>query len=187
MTSIRICFVCSGNICRSPTAEVVMRRLVLDAGLSGRVEVCSAGIGAWHAGDGADPRSAATMRAHGYDPSGHRARQGTRQDLVDHELVIAMDRGHARDLERMLPLGSACEVRLLLSYDASSGVLDVPDPYYGGPSGFDDVLAMIERACRGLLAEVRRLLGGPTEDPAAGPDGGPRVGPAAGPAASTDR
>ena len=162
--TVRICFVCSGNICRSPTAEVVMRRLVADAGLAGEVEVCSAGIGAWHAGNAADPRSAAAMRAHGYDPSGHRARQVTRQDLVDHELVVAMDRGHLRDLERMLPLGSECEVRLLLSYGPSSAVLDVldvPDPYYGGPSGFDDVLAMIERACRGLLDEVRRREAGP--------------------------
>lgn len=133
-----------------------MRRLVADAGLSGSVEVCSAGIGAWHAGNPADERSAAAMRRHGYDPSGHRARQVTRQDLVDHELVVAMDRGHARSLEEMLPVGSECDVRLLLSYDPLATDLDVPDPYYGGPSGFDDVLAMIERACRGLLEEVRR-------------------------------
>jgi protein-tyrosine phosphatase len=156
--TVRICFVCSGNICRSPTAEVVMRRLVSDAGLAGEVEVCSAGIGDWHAGDPADARSAAAMRAHGYDPSGHRARQVRRQDLVDHDLVVAMDRGHARDLERMLPAGSGCQVRLLLSYDPAAALIDVPDPYYGGPGGFDDVLAMIERACRHLLDEVRRTL-----------------------------
>lgn len=132
-----------------------MRRLVDDAGLADEVEVCSAGIGAWHAGDPADPRSAAAMRQHGYDPSGHRARQVSRQDLVDHELVIAMDRGHARALADMLPVGSGCEVRLLLTYDPLAVGLDVPDPYYGGPSGFDDVLAMIERACRGLLESVR--------------------------------
>ena len=155
---MKICFVCSGNICRSPTAEVVMRRLVFEAGLAGSIEVCSAGIGDWHAGDPADPRSSEAMRRQGYDASGHRARQVTRQDLVDHDLVVAMDRGHARDLARMLPAGSSGEVRLLLSYDPSTPVADVPDPYYGGPSGFDDVLAMIERACRGLLAQVRRDL-----------------------------
>jgi protein-tyrosine phosphatase len=156
--TVRICFVCSGNICRSPTAEVVMRRLVAQAGLSGRIDMCSAGIGDWHAGAAADARSADALRERGYDASGHRARQVTRQDLVDHDLVVAMDRGHARELARMLPVGSDCEIRLLLSYDADSAVLDVPDPYYGGPSGFADVLAMIERACQCLLAEVRREL-----------------------------
>ncbi|MDQ1700350.1 MAG: low molecular weight protein-tyrosine phosphatase [Frankiaceae bacterium] len=142
-----------------------MRRLVSDAGLVGAVEVCSAGIGDWHAGNGADPRSAEAMRRRGYDPSGHRARQVTRQDLVDHELIVAMDRGHARELERMLPVGATCEVRLLLSYDPLAGTLDVPDPYYGGPSGFDDVLAMIERACRGLLAEIGPALGSGSRPP----------------------
>jgi protein-tyrosine phosphatase len=161
---VRICFVCSGNICRSPTAEVVLRRLVADAGLSSSIEVCSAGIGSWHAGDPADERSADAMRRHGYDPSGHRARQVSRQDWVDHDLVIAMDRGHARDLARMLPAGAQCEVRLLLSYDPLAAALDVPDPYYGGPSGFDDVLAMIERACVLLLDEVRRQLPPPSTD-----------------------
>ena len=141
-----------------------MRRLVFDAGLAERIEVCSAGIGDWHAGDAADERSAAAMRAHGYDPSGHRARQVTRQDLVDHDLAVAMDRGHARALERMLPLGSRCEVRLLLSYDPAARVLDVPDPYYGGPRGFDDVLAMIERACVCLLEEVRRTVASPSTE-----------------------
>lgn len=135
-----------------------MRRLVSDAGLAGRIEVCSAGIGDWHAGNAADERSAAAMRARGYDPSGHRARQVSRQDLVDHDLAVAMDRGHARSLVDMLPAGSRCEVRLLLSYDPSAPALDVPDPYYGGPRGFDDVLAMIERACACLLDEVAASL-----------------------------
>jgi protein-tyrosine phosphatase len=154
--TVRVCFVCSGNICRSPTAEVVLRRLVADAGLAGEIEVCSAGIGDWHSGDPADARSTDAMRRHGYDPSGHRARQVRRQDLVDHELVVAMDRGHARELAAMLPVGGEAEVRLLLSYDPDADALDVPDPYYGGPSGFDDVLRMIERACRHLLDDVRR-------------------------------
>jgi len=163
--TLRICFVCSGNICRSPTAEVVMRRLVASAGLAGQIEVCSAGIGDWHAGAPADSRSAAAMQRRGYDASGHRARQVSRQDLVDHDLVVAMDRGHARELERMLPAASAGEVRLLLSYDPAADVLDVPDPYYGGPSGFDDVLAMIERACACLLDSVRRELPAASTDP----------------------
>lgn len=148
-----------------------MRSLVSAAGLDGRIEVCSAGIGDWHAGNPADPRSAEALHRHGYDPRGHRARQVSRQDLVDHDLVVAMDRGHARDLARMLPAGSSCEVRLLLSYDPSSAVVDVPDPYYGGPSGFDDVLSMIERACRCLLAEVRRDLRDQRDLPAPSTDG----------------
>lgn len=162
--TVRICFVCSGNICRSPTAEVVMRRLVAEAGLGGQVEVCSAGIGDWHAGSPMDLRSADALRRHGYAADGHRARQVSRQDLVDHEYVVAMDRGHLRALTSMLPAGVSCDVRLLLAFDPSSVSPDVPDPYYGGPSGFDDVLAMIERACAGLLAEVRRSLPAPSTD-----------------------
>jgi protein-tyrosine phosphatase len=154
--TVRICFVCSGNICRSPTAEIVMRRLVDEAGLGRQIEVCSAGLGDWHTGDPADPRSAEAMRRRGYDAGGHRARQVSRQDLVDHDIVVAMDRGHARELARLVPVGCECDVRLLLAYDPQADSLDVPDPYYGGPRGFDDVLDMIERACRGLLAEVRR-------------------------------
>ena len=142
-----------------------MRRLVDDAGLTGSIEVCSAGIGDWHAGDPADARSAEALRRSGYDASGHRARQVSRQDLVDHDLVVAMDRGHERELGRMLPVGSRCEVRLLLSYDPSARVVDVPDPYYGGRSGFDDVLAMIERACRCLLDAVRRDVPAVSTDP----------------------
>jgi protein-tyrosine phosphatase len=157
--TIRVCFVCSGNICRSPTAEVVMRRLVDDAGLGDRIEVCSAGTGDWHAGQPADSRSAEALRRHGYDGSAHRARQVTRQDLVDHDLVVALDRGHERELTGMLPAGAGAAVRLLLSYDPDAVAVDVPDPYYGGPTGFDDVLSMIESACRHLLDDVRREHG----------------------------
>jgi protein-tyrosine phosphatase len=157
--TVRVCFVCSGNICRSPTAEIVLRRQVEDAGLADRIEVCSAGIGDWHAGDPADERSAAVLRRHGFDPSRHRARQVQPGDLTGHDLVIAMDRSHLRDLYRMLPSSGGAEVRLLLGYDPDSDRDEVPDPYYGGPSGFDDVLAMIERACRALLLDIRAAHG----------------------------
>ena len=98
---MRICFVCSGNICRSPSAENVMRALVARAELADEIEVCSAGIGDWHVGEQADPRSSEALTARGYDASSHRARQFGREWFDDHDLVIAMDRTHLRDLRRM--------------------------------------------------------------------------------------
>jgi protein-tyrosine phosphatase len=154
----RIVFVCSGNICRSPTAEVILRALVADAGLADRVEVCSAGIGDWHVGERADPRSAAALTRRGFDASQHRARQFEPDWFDDHDLVVALDRSHMRSLQAMAAGSSREQVRLLLSFDPESPVVDVPDPYYGGRQGFDDVLDMIERACRALLGEIRREL-----------------------------
>jgi protein-tyrosine phosphatase len=158
----RVCFVCSGNICRSPTAEAVFRRLVADAGLADQVAVDSAGMGDWHVGEAADARSAAALRQRGYPPWEHRARQFTRADFAARDLVVALDGGHERDLRALAPTAAdRAKIRLLRSYDraAGSGELDVPDPYYGGPDGFEHVLDLIEEACRGLLAEVRTQLG----------------------------
>jgi low molecular weight protein-tyrosine phosphatase len=160
----RVCFVCSGNICRSPTAEAVLRRQLAEAGLDGQVVVDSAGLGDWHVGGGADSRSAATLRQRGYPAWEHRARQFTAADFADRDLVVALDSGHERALRRLAPTAADRDkVRLLRSYDpaaaAGSGELDVPDPYYGGADGFEHVLDLIEAACRGLLAEVRTRLG----------------------------
>lgn len=158
----RVCFVCSGNICRSPTAEAVFRRLVADAGLDGQVEVDSAGLGDWHVGEGADSRSAAALRARGYPAWEHRARQFTRADFAERDLVVALDGGHERDLRDLAPTEEDRDkVRLLRSYDsaAGSGELDVPDPYYGGADGFERVLDLVEEACQGLLDEVRARMG----------------------------
>jgi low molecular weight protein-tyrosine phosphatase len=160
----RVCFVCSGNICRSPTAEAVLRRQLGEAGLAGQVAVDSAGLGDWHVGESADRRSAAALRQRGYPAWEHRARQFRSSDFADRDLVVALDAGHQRGLRALAPTAADRDkVRLLRSYDpaaaAGRGELDVPDPYYGGEDGFERVLDLVEAACRGLLAEVRARLG----------------------------
>jgi len=155
---IRVCFVCSGNICRSPTAEVVFREQVARAGLADRISTNSAGLGGWHVGDGADARSLATMTAHGYDGNAHQAQQWQAWWWDQLDVVVAMDHGHLQDLEKQAPSGR--DVVLLRDCDpaADGQHLDVPDPYYGGPRGFEDVLAMIESSCAGLLEQIRARL-----------------------------
>jgi protein-tyrosine phosphatase len=156
--AMRIVFVCTGNICRSPTAEVVMRALVDGAGLAGQVEVSSAGTGDWHAGEGADPRAVAVLRRCGYDPGAHVARVFEPSWFAEADLVVALDRSHERELRRVAGAGDEDKLRLLLDFDPEATGRDVPDPYYGGAGGFEDVLALIERGCRGLLEAVRRDL-----------------------------
>ncbi|MFB7931820.1 low molecular weight protein-tyrosine-phosphatase [Streptomyces sp. NPDC056039] len=152
----RVCFVCTGNICRSPMAEVVFRARVAEAGLDGLVEVDSAGTGGWHEGDGADPRTVAVLEENGYD-TGHTARQFQPSWFSRLDLVVALDAGHLRDLRRLAPTEEdARKVRLLRSYAPAAGDdLDVPDPYYGGADGFEECLEMVEAASTGLLAAVR--------------------------------
>jgi len=159
----RVCFVCSGNICRSPTAEIVFRRLLGEAGLDGAVEVDSAGLGDWHVGQAADARAADALRRRGYDPGGHCARQFRAADFRERDLVVALDSGHEHGLRALAPSARDREkVRMLRSYDPQAGRgtgdLDVPDPYYGGDAGFERVLDLVESACRGMLLEVRRML-----------------------------
>jgi protein-tyrosine phosphatase len=156
---MKILFVCLGNICRSPTAEGVMRRLVVDAGLHDRIAIDSAGTGSWHVGESPDPRTreAATRRGLALD---HRARQVTRADLDDFDLIVAMDRSNLAHLTR---LAAATEhggkLSLLRRFDPIAAAhAEVPDPYSGGARGFDDVLDICERACAGLLAHVMHLL-----------------------------
>lgn len=153
--SIRVCFVCLGNICRSPTAAAVMRHLVAEAGLDHAVAVESAGTAGWHAGGGPDPRTAAAARARGI-PMAHTARQFRAADFDRFDHVIAMDGENVDELLALAPSPqAAAKVRLLRSFDrASPAGAVVPDPYYGGPKGFDDVIEMCEAACRGLLAEL---------------------------------
>jgi protein-tyrosine phosphatase len=153
---MRILFVCMGNICRSPTAEGVMRRLLGEAGLTDRVEVESAGTGGWHVGEPPDERATLAARRRGVTLAGA-ARQVRAADFRDFDLLIAMDRANLRELLAVAPDEDAAErVRLLREFDpASSGDLDVPDPYYGGDRGFETVLDMVEAACRGLLDELR--------------------------------
>jgi protein-tyrosine phosphatase len=149
---VHLCFVCTGNICRSPSAALVVAEHLRRAGLDGRVRVSSAGIGPWHAGEPMDERAARLLARHGY-PVEHVAAQVGAEHL-DAELFLAMDRGHEKALRRLVPDPS--KVRMLRSFDPGAGDdLDVPDPYYGGAEGFEDVLAMIEAATPGLLAWVR--------------------------------
>jgi protein-tyrosine phosphatase len=151
----RIAFVCSGNICRSPTAEAVLRQLVTDRGLSDEITVDSYGVGPWHAGQPIDPRALQTLRGRGYDIE-HTARVIDADDIAEHDLIIAIDRGHEQDLQHLAyTVDDAAKVRLLRSFDPAVGAdPDIPDPYYGGDDGFERVLDMIEAGCRGLLAQV---------------------------------
>ncbi len=157
----RVCFVCTGNICRSPMAEFVFRARVAEAGLEDLVEVDSAGTGGWHEGEGADPRTVTVLRENGYETE-HTARQFDPSWFGRLDLVVALDAGHLRALRRLAPTERDAEkVRLLRSYDPAAGDdLDVPDPYYGGPEGFDACLEMVEAASHGLLAAVRERVEG---------------------------
>ena len=184
----RVCFVCTGNICRSPMAEWVLRARVAEAGLSDVVAVDSAGTGDWHVGDPADPRTVRVLARHGY-PSRHVARQFAPAELGRRDLVVAMDGGHLRTLRRWAeragrdgnqadqaerpggPIsprpgfpGTAfepiAELRLLREFDpaAEPDRLDVPDPYYGSLAGFEECLAMVEAAIPGLLSHIGKAL-----------------------------
>jgi protein-tyrosine phosphatase len=159
---MRILFVCMGNICRSPTAEGVMRALVERAGLGERFELDSAGTGAWHVGNPPDARARATARARGYALEGS-ARQVRSEDFLDFDLLLALDR---ENLEELLRLASdeeqRAKVRRLREFDPASAAsaagaasLDVPDPYFGAAGGFEEVLDLVEAACAGLLEQIR--------------------------------
>ena len=155
----RVLFVCLGNICRSPTAEAVLRRMAADAGLGDRIAVDSAGLGDWHVGDPPDTRAIAAAARRGYDLAHLRARQVARKDFDDFDLVIGLDRGHGRDLTAQRPPESAAQVRLLLDYApalARDNGPDIPDPYYGGAADFEHALDLIEAGTAGLLDALRR-------------------------------
>lgn len=158
--SFRICFVCLGNICRSPIAEVVMRAQLEQRGLGDRVAVSSAGTGDWHIGERADRRTVAVLSRHGYDGAGHRARQFVAESIDECDLVVAMDRSNVAALRSLLGPDDAARVRLLREFDPDATGTDVPDPYYGGDEGFDEVLAMVETACHGLVEHVDLVLTG---------------------------
>jgi protein-tyrosine phosphatase len=155
---VHLCFVCSGNICRSPSAALVVAEHLRREGLDDRVRVSSAGIGPWHAGESIDRRAGEVLERHGY-PAEHVAAQ-VGDEHLDADLFLAMDRGHEKALRKLV--GDPSRVRMLRSFDPrvadDPDGADVPDPYYGGPDGFEQVLAMIEAATPGLLAWVREHL-----------------------------
>jgi protein-tyrosine phosphatase len=155
----RILFVCLGNICRSPTAEGVMRALVRDAGLEDRIELDSAGTGAWHIGE--PPDSRATLVAHGRGIALEgAARQVERSDFEEFDVIVAMDASNLADLRAIAPDERArAKLVLLRELDPpADGRLDVPDPYHGGTRGFEDVFDLVYAACAKLLAQVQATL-----------------------------
>ncbi|MET0734248.1 MAG: low molecular weight protein-tyrosine-phosphatase [Microbacterium sp.] len=155
----RVVFVCTGNICRSPMAEVVFRESADAAGLGARVVSTSAGTGDWHVGEQADQRTIDALERRGYDGALHRARQFTQADFAHNDLVVALDRTHERILRGWARGGTdADKIALLMSFDPGAGTLDVPDPYYAGPGMFDEVLGMIESASRSLFRQLEPAI-----------------------------
>lgn len=153
---LRVLFVCTGNICRSPTAEVVVRDKAAAAGLDGRLHLESAGTTGYHVGEPPDRRAIAAARRRGYDLSGLRARKVVAEDFARFDLLLAMADGHLRQLRGMAPARRRDGVRPFLDFAAGAGARDVPDPYYGGAQGFETMLDLIEQGAEGFLAAVAR-------------------------------
>lgn len=157
-----VTYVCTGNICRSPIGEVVLRDQLLAEGLADRVEVWSAGTGDWHVGEPADHRARATLREHGHNGERHRAKQFRPGDFEDADLVLALDRSHLRTLTALARTDDdRAKVRLLRSFDPlaeAAGTLDVADPYFGSRADFEDTYRTVVRANLGLIAHLRRVL-----------------------------
>jgi protein-tyrosine phosphatase len=154
---MRVLFVCLGNICRSPTAEGVLRHKLREAGLADQVEVASAGTGDWHVGKAPDRRSQAAAKLRGYDLSAQRAQQVTRADFATYDLILAMDNSNLRNLKALQPAMGKAELDLFLRRYESE-VDEVPDPYYDGDQGFEQVLDLIERASDRLVIELKGRL-----------------------------
>lgn len=153
--SIKVLFVCLGNICRSPTAEGVFRHLVEAEGLSDRIHIDSAGTGDWHIGKAPDPRTIEEAAKRNYDLSGLRARQVSAADFAEFDYVIAMDKENLKNLKAMEPEGYKGHLGLFLAFAPAVEAEEVPDPYYGEQEGFTLVLDMVEKASRGLLEHIK--------------------------------
>lgn len=154
---VSVLFVCMGNICRSPTAEGVFRARVRAAGLERQIRIDSAGTHDYHVGRPPDARAREAASDRGYDLDELRARQVSAADFVDFDLVLAMDRDNLASLRRRCPAEHRHKLRLFLSFSRRFPNLEVPDPYYGGRQGFQQVLDMVEDAASGLLDELTRL------------------------------
>lgn len=152
----RICFVCTGNICRSPIAETIFKSIVKKAGFAKQVAVMSAGTGDWHVGEPSDERTLAALKAHGYNGAGHRARQFDPSWFSTLDLVVVFDRSQERIIKAWATTETdRSKVQLLLSFDNDQAPLsDVPDPYYSDAAMFDQVLGMIQRACTALFRQI---------------------------------
>lgn len=155
----RVLMVCMGNICRSPTAEGVLRVKLLQAGLEGRVAVDSAGTHGYHTGEAPDPRAIAAAARRGYDIARLQARPVHASDFMRFHWLLPMDHANRAWLTQRKPADSSAELRLLMGFAGHNpGVDEVPDPYYGGPAGFDRVLDLLEDACDGFVAHLQARL-----------------------------
>jgi protein-tyrosine phosphatase len=152
---VNVLFVCMGNICRSPTAQGVLERVVEREGLEGEVHTDSAGTGSWHVGSPPDERAQESALLRGIDLSRQRARQFDPKDFDRFDYIVVMDRYNYRDVLSHASPENERKVRLFMDYAPEAGVSEVPDPYYGGPDGFERVLDLIEDAAEGLLREIR--------------------------------
>lgn len=157
VTPVRVLFVCMGNICRSPTAEGVFRALVRAEGLAGSIEIDSAGTHDYHIGHPPDARAQAAAARRGYDLSALRARQVAHGDFAAFDYVLAMDEHNRRLLLQQCPPRHRDRIRLFLDFAEYGARREVPDPYYGGPQGFDEVLDLVESGARGLLRHIKKI------------------------------
>lgn len=155
MARVKVLFVCMGNICRSPTAEGVFAHKLKEAGLDEHVEVDSAGTHAYHVGEPPDPRAQETAQRRGISLDKLRARKASAEDFDTFDYVLAMDRDNLSILAEICPVGAEHKLELFLSYAPGLESNEVPDPYYGGPMGFERVLDMIEEAANGLLQDIQ--------------------------------
>lgn len=151
----KVLFVCLGNICRSPTAQGVFEQLIASKQLSHIFEVDSAGTSAWHIDEAPDRRTVSAAKKRGYELAHLRGRQASREDFSHFDFILAMDHDNLRELEKLKPEDFSGHLGLLLAFDKESPIEEVPDPYYGGQGGFDNVLDMVESACQGLLAHIQ--------------------------------
>lgn len=154
--TINVLFVCLGNICRSPTADGVFQRHVIDAGLSKRISVDSAGTANWHQGRAPDPRTIAAAKKRGVDLSVLRARPVIKTDFTKFDYILAMDAVNLHDLESIKPADYTGHLGLFLQFSQQSRYREVPDPYHGDDAGFELVLDLVEDAAAGLLQYIRK-------------------------------
>ncbi len=153
---MKVLFVCLGNICRSPTAEGVLRVIAAREAADLRLEIDSAGTAGYHVGEAPDPRTRAAAARRGYDLSALRARVVEPADFETFDLILAMDEDNLRTLKRRAPVAARAHMQLYLEFAPELEVREVPDPYYGGPNGFEEVLDLVEHAARGLIRHLRQ-------------------------------
>lgn len=153
---VKILFVCMGNICRSPTAHGVFLDILQKEGLADLVAVDSAGTHAYHVSEAPDPRAQEAALQRNVDLSMLRARKAVREDFLEFDYILAMDKSNYRHLQALAPEGHKAKLKLFLEYAPRLGLKEVPDPYYGGKNGFEKVLDLIETASQGLLKELKR-------------------------------